>query len=402
MRTELSDAISRLERLLDARDLTLEVSPVEYGAKLTVGSADGRSLQGILYFSTRKERFTLTLPPSDERDLVEALGEGARAVCDARVSGGQAALVDREAPVSGFPEIDALLVEALPRIHAAGLFPEAMDPIAHGIKLVFPGGKKPAVVSIYHSRKKGLSVVVGAGPGKPVAEQVAALLRSEPALPEEEQRLSCWAGTDEAGKGDYFGPLVTCGVVLDTDLAEEIVGMGAMDSKRLGGKQIDSLARILRRVLGDRAATVVVGPIRYNELYDQMRSRGQKLNHLLAWCHGRVVKDLSERRHPFDAVVVDRFASRSLIQRALPGGTELIARPRAEDNPAVAAASILARDTYVRRLQRLSEEVGFTLTPGAGPPVIRTGRKVVERHGSDALARIAKVHFRTTQTILGE
>ncbi len=402
MRRELSDAVEKLERLLEARGLSLEASEVEYGAKLTVSAPGDRSLQGTLYFSTRKERFTLTLPPSEHRDLVEALGEGARVVCDARVSGGQAALVDRAAPVSGIPEIDALLVEAMPRMHAAGLFPESMDPIAHGIKLVFPAGKKPAVVSIYHSRKKGLSVVCGAGPGKPVADQVASLLRSEPALPEEERALSRWAGTDEAGKGDYFGPLVTCGVVLDRDLAEEITGMGAMDSKRLAGKQIDSLARTLRRVLGDRAATVVVGPPRYNELYDQMRARGQKLNHLLAWCHGRVVKDLTERRHPFDAVVVDRFAARSLIQRALPRGTELIARPKAEDNPAVAAASILARDTYVRRLQRLSEDVGVTLTPGAGPPVIRTGRKIVQTHGRDALARIAKVHFRTTQTILGE
>ena len=400
MRPELADALQRLEGLLAARQLTLESTPVEYGAKLAVTAADGRSLHGTLYFSTRKSRFTLTLPPSDQRDLVEALGEGAQTVCDARVSGGQAALVDRDAPASGIREIDELLVVALPRMHAAGLFPESMDPIAHGLKLVFPAGKKPAVVSIYHSQKKGLSVVPGGGPGKAVAQQVAALLRPEPALPEEELALSRWAGTDEAGKGDYFGPLVTCGVVLDTDLAEEIVGMGAMDSKRLAGGRIESLARTLRRVLGDRAATVVVGPQRYNQLYDQMRARGQKLNHLLAWCHGRVVKDLAERRHPFDAVVVDRFASRSLIQRSIPAGIELIARPRAEDNPAVAAASILARDTYVRRLQRLSDEIGFKLTPGAGPPVIRTGKKVVERHGSDALGRIGKLHFRTTETIL--
>ncbi len=401
MRPELADALERLERRLDARGLTLETSPVEYGAKLTVAAADGRALQGTLYFSTRKSRFTLTLPPSDDRDLVEALGESAQAVCDARVSGGQAALVDRDAPASGIPEIDELLVAALPRMHAAGLFPEAMDPIAHGLKLVFPAGKKPAVVSIYHSRKKGLSVVPGGGPGKAVADQVAALLRPEPRLPENELALTRWAGTDEAGKGDYFGPLVTCGVVLDSDLADELTSMGVMDSKRLVGARIESLARTLRRVVGDRAATVVVGPERYNQLYDQMRARGQKLNHLLAWCHGRVVKDLSERRHPFDAVVVDRFASRSLIQRSIPRGIELIARPKAEDNPAVAAASILARDTYVRRLQRLSDELGVKLTPGAGPPVIRQGKAVVERHGRDVLARIGKLHFRTTETILG-
>ncbi len=400
MRPEIRDAVGKLEQLLGAKGLGLEAAPVEYGARLTVRAGDGRSLQGTLYFSTRKERFTLTLPPSDDRDLVESLGEGARAVCDARVSGGQAALVDRAAPVSGFPAIDELLTSALPRLHAAGLYPEAMDPIAHGLKLVFPGGKKPATVSIYHSAKKGLSVVPGGGPGKAVAAQVAALLRPSPAIPEEEARLVRWAGTDEAGKGDYFGPLVTCGVVVDAGLAEEIVGLGATDSKRLGAARIAGLARTLRRVLGERAATVVVGPQRYNELYEQMRSRGQKLNHLLAWCHGRVVKDLASRRAPFDAVVVDRFASQSLIQRALPGGIELIARPRAEDNPAVAAASILARDTYMRQLQRLSEEIGLDLTPGAGPPVIRTGRKVVDRHGSDALARIAKLHFRTTETIL--
>ena len=402
MTPELSRALTEIERRLTASSLTLSADPVDYGARLTLSDERGRSLSGTLYHSPRKGRFTLTLAPSEERVLVQALADAARDVCDARVSGDQAALQDAQAPVSGIPALDRHLVEALPRLQAAGLFPESMDPIPHGLKLVFTGERGAATVSLYHSAKKGLSVVAGAGKAGALANRAAALLRPVSELPDAEQSLGRWVGTDEAGKGDYFGPLVTSGVLLDGDSAEEVVGLGAADSKRLGRKQLAELAGILRRVLGDCAATVAVGPRRYNELYEDMRRRGQKLNALLAWTHGRVVRDLIDRGHTFDAVVVDRFASQALIQRSMPAGTNLIARPRAEDNPAVAAASILARDTYMRQLRKLSNELGVELSPGAGPPVLRLGRQLVQRHGADVLRRAGKLHFRTTQTILGE
>lgn len=310
-----------------------------------------------------------------------------------------------DAPVSGIPEIDKRLAEALPALHAEGLFPAEMDPIPYGLKLVFElGGGKKATVNLYHSKKKGLSVVAGKGPAAAVSDHIADLLRPAPSGggTDTERNLKRWIGTDEAGKGDYFGPLTCAAVLLDRQVSAQVVRLGATDSKRLGNDRVLDLAIKLRRLLGSKAATVTIGPVRYNELYANFRRGGSKLNGLLAWTHARAVMDLQDRGHTFDAVVIDRFASDAVIRGAMPKGLRFIARPRAEDNPAVAAASILARAAYLQGLDRLTEEHGVRLTSGAGDPVLRQGRELVRRHGADILRQVGKHHFRTTQTILGE
>ncbi len=304
------------------------------------------------------------------------------------------------APVSGIPEIDEHLARVLPRLHQAGWYPEEMEPIDYGLKLSFPWHRKPITVTIYHSRKKGLSVVAGQGKDREVAEDIAALMRPEvaSAAGDAERGLRRWIGTDEAGKGDYFGPLVVAAVLLDRETAAWVQEIGVTDSKRLGNEATRRLAGRLRGRLGDGCAVVSVGPRRYNELYEQFRG-GRGLNGLLAWAHGRAVEDLLERHEAPDAVVVDRFASDGVIRRAMPGGVRILARPRAEDNPAVAAASVLARARYLSALQALSEQLGVTLGPGAGEPVLRAGAELVRQRGPEALREAGKLHFKTTETI---
>jgi ribonuclease HIII len=76
-------------------------------------------------------------------------------------------------------------------------------------------------------------------------------------------------------------------------------------------------------------------------------------------------------------------------------------RPRAEDDIAVAAASIIARATFVRQIEELSESIGVQLPKGASNPMIVTvGHEIVARAGQDALGKVAKLHFKTTQEIL--
>ncbi len=293
----------------------------------------------------------------------------------------------------------------MPALHAEGLYPAEMDPIPYGLKLVFElGGGTKATVNMYFSKKNGLSVVPGKGPAAAVADHIAELLRPAPSggASATERALKRWVGTDEAGKGDYFGPLTCAAVLLGKDTAAQVVKLGATDSKRLSNDRVLDLSIKLHRLLGSKAATVTIGPARYNELYATFRRSGSKLNGLLAWTHARAVKDLQDRGHDFDAVVIDRFATDTVIRRAMPEGLRFIARPRAEDNPAVAAASILARAAYLHGLVKLTKEHGVKLTSGAGDPVLRQGRELVQRHGAGILRQVGKHHFRTTQTILGE
>jgi ribonuclease HIII len=68
--------------------------------------------------------------------------------------------------------------------------------------------------------------------------------------------------------------------------------------------------------------------------------------------------------------------------------------PRAEADVAVAAASILARDEFLRRLGSLPKG-------GGSPQVVAAGRELVARGGEDALRSVAKLHFATTARVLG-
>ena len=74
--------------------------------------------------------------------------------------------------------------------------------------------------------------------------------------------------------------------------------------------------------------------------------------------------------------------------------------PRAEADVAVAAASILARDEFVRRLSALSQRAGTELPKGASDPrIVTVASEIASEGGRDALANYAKLHFRTTESL---
>lgn len=204
-------------------------------------------------------------------------------------------------------------------------------------------------------------------------------------------------GTDEAGKGDYFGYLVIAGVMIRTPEEEEkLVKAGVTDSKKLSDKRIQALAsEITANYLHD---IVMISPAKYNQLYEKFGN----LNRLLAWGHARVIENLLDQA-PCSYAISDQFGDEKYILQALQKrgkAITVVQRPRAESDVAVAAGSILARATFVRTLARLSQEVGMELPKGA-THIIEPGKQLVARHGADILAKVAKLHFRSTEKILG-
>ena len=204
-------------------------------------------------------------------------------------------------------------------------------------------------------------------------------------------------GTDEAGQGDYFGPLVVAGVAVRRVDIELLCALGVDDSKAVNDRKIAEIEPDIRAACSTEV--LVIGPKRYNELYERIGN----LNRLLAWAHAKVIENLIERTEPsVEWVLVDRFAHESMVNRNLgPLGrkTRIDQWPRAESDPAVAAASILARAAYLRGLQRLSRRYDLVLPGGAGAPVLRAGGLFLDAHGRDRLADVAKIHFSTTQQL---
>ena len=126
------------------------------------------------------------------------------------------------------------------------------------------------------------------------------------------------------------------------------------------------------------------------------------LNDLLGWGHARVIENLLAKRPDCPRALSDKFADERVIRKALfeHGKTiELEQRTKAESDPAVAAASILAREAFIDWLERNGKRAGFDLGRGVSEPIKETARKIVEQGGPEALRKFAKVHFRTAHEI---
>jgi ribonuclease HIII len=203
-------------------------------------------------------------------------------------------------------------------------------------------------------------------------------------------------GIDESGKGDYFGPLVIAAVLVTPASEPDLKLMQVRDSKRISDGRILEMAPDIRQVCTH--SVVAIGPQRYNDLYAKIRN----LNRLLAWGHARALENILARTE-CGLAISDQFGDERFIVNALlekGKRIRLVQRPKAEDDLAVAAASILARAEFLMRLGRLSDEVGTTLPKGASAAVELAARMVIKKHGRERLATVAKLHFKTTQSVM--
>ena len=206
-------------------------------------------------------------------------------------------------------------------------------------------------------------------------------------------------GVDESGKGDFFGPLVIAGVYVDRGIARNLIDAGVQDSKRISSdSRIRALADAIRKNSMGLIEVVLIGPAKYNELYEKFGN----LNKLLAWGHARVIENLLAKKPECPRSLSDQFADARLIEQSLlryGRKIDIQQRPRAESDIAVAAASILAREAFINWLDREGKRLGIRLERGVSPAVKTAAEKLVEGNGPEALRQVAKVHFRTAHAV---
>ncbi len=251
--------------------------------------------------------------------------------------------------------------------------------------------------------KSGKLVVQGKKTEDFVQDILEAEITYEPLMGYEEFHNPEWfephAGLDESGKGDFFGPLIACTVVADEAAVRSWMDEGIKDSKRVTtDRAVKILASKIRKTRGIVIKTAWAGMSKYNELYNKF---GRNLNKLLAWFHARAATDaLEEKLVPWG--LLDQFSKQPLVQRQLKvKGFDLQMRTKAEEDPVVAAASIIARAEYVRQMEKLSDQAGVQLPKGASDAVKDAAREIISKHGANALHRFAKMHFKTAKEVLG-
>jgi ribonuclease HIII len=252
-------------------------------------------------------------------------------------------------------------------------------------------------VQVYFG-KKGVKVILQGNTDTRLYNEIYNIIFDEPLLefsnPEPDEPNE-YIGTDESGKGDYFGPLVVGAVYLNKSTRAKLVQLGVRDSKELSDTQIFHMAKKILNVIDGNYKIIAINPPEYNMLYEKEKN----LNTLLSKLHSKVIAELHKVTE-CNNVIVDRFSKTDLLISSDPsfGNLKIIQIPKAEKYTAVAAASILARNAFNEWFEKKEHE-GLSLQKGASSLVENIASEILESHGSEVLSELVKLHFKTTKKI---
>ncbi|MFW6220971.1 MAG: ribonuclease HIII [Fibrobacterota bacterium] len=304
--------------------------------------------------------------------------------------------------------IDTLVKKYSGQLRSAGLHLSRKQEMPYGTQFRVVAGSREGLINIYFSRKKGISRVDCSQ--NAVSELALRILSGQADCGhiddsdegQEELAFEKWVGTDESGKGDFFGPLVVAGFYVTTDMQKTLVENGVTDSKKLSEEQIRRIAGWLHGEYPEHITVVAPGVSKYNELYVSFGN----LNKLLAWAHARCIEDLVrswQQKHgvQIQGAVADQFGDKKYITNALSSMKQirLVQRHRGESNVAVAAASIIARNHFAAQCIRMEQNYGVKFPLGCSAQVKAAAKQFVQRYGKQRLSQVAKVHFKTYQEI---
>ena len=265
----------------------------------------------------------------------------------------------------------------------------------------------PAPYAFFSAKKQGLSCNLYLSgkitvQGKNKEEFIAFYLEPEILKnisythPEVGQDQTARIGMDEAGKGDFFGPLCVAAFYAGEGQVPDLLKLGVRDSKKMTDEAVLALSKKLKAAYPYKILRLL--PETYNKLYAKFHN----LNRMLAWAHATTLEELSLKTECKKAIL-DQFADASLMQSFLTKkklNIDLTQRFKGEEDPVVAAASILARAAFLEGLAELSERFQMQIPKGASSLVITAGQKAINKHGPDVLPLISKTHFKTTQAVL--
>ena len=257
-------------------------------------------------------------------------------------------------------------------------------------------------LNIYNG-KKGLNIVYSGDSA--LAERAAALLegrKAQAAAPATFVTDGLWAGSDESGKGDFFGSLVVAAVVVDNTTADKLRVAGVKDCKLLTDKKILELEDIIKASVVDYSV-LELKPRVYNLRYEQVAAQGGKLNQLLGYGHVAALSKVLEKHEDCHSALIDQFTTSMVNIRALKQRfpqCDVRQQPKAESNLAVAAASVLARAQFLHTTTALAAEAGVQELPkGGGAQATACARELAAKYGREALRNYVKLHFANYQRV---
>ncbi|MDW8799091.1 ribonuclease HIII [Staphylococcus pseudoxylosus] len=210
-------------------------------------------------------------------------------------------------------------------------------------------------------------------------------------------RYNC-IGSDEAGSGDYFGPLTVCAAYVSKKNVQILKTLGVDDSKRLTDAKIVELAEQLVTFIPHSLLTM------NNDKYNEKQKAGWSQVKMKAVLHNEAIKNVTQKidTEALDYIVIDQFAESGVYKRyalsELPFSSKTKFETKGESKSiAIAAASIISRYAFVKHMDNLSRSAKMEIPKGASNKVDLTAAKLIERKGIAYLDSISKKHFANRQ-----
>ncbi len=262
--------------------------------------------------------------------------------------------------------------------------------ISYGVQLTFERGGQRDMIRLYENTKGKRSIDTSLTK----SDKLKALAGGTHQSAENPLLAPPLIGSDEAGKGDWLGPLTVCALYADEVMYEKLAASGVKDSKKLTPGKIEKLKDEILAVC-PHYSIIVITPSEFNRLYEQKKN----INLILTAAHAAAIKSVYAKSG-CGRVLIDKFAPEYRIAGELGDyPLEIHQENRAEANFAVAAASILARYTYMAKLKQMSEKYGIDFPPGAANAANTAAGQFAAKYGKEFLGDICKISFKNTQKI---
>ncbi len=249
------------------------------------------------------------------------------------------------------------------------------------------------IVQLYFG-KKGLKLVFQGDLKSDLFSKIKNIIHEQQELnliEKQNDEPSEYIGTDEAGKGDLFGPLVVAAAFVDNNSKRKLRNIGVRDSKDIGDTEISILAKEIKKINNNKFNIISIEPHEYNLFYEKFKN----LNKLLNWAHSKAIENL------FDSVkcnyvITDKFSGKELQIAGNKNFShiEFLQYERAERFVGVAAASILARDSFNQWFVKQSKR-GLSFPKGSSEKSKFFAQNFIDKFGIEKLEMFGKIHFKT-------
>jgi len=204
-------------------------------------------------------------------------------------------------------------------------------------------------------------------------------------------------GSDETGKGEWYGPLVVVAVALEPNQINYFRKLGIKDSKLL---KIEKVLELAKKIIEEKQILfhkVILKPYIYNEKYSEFKKENKNLNDLLAWAHSAAIKELLNRvdyENSILKIIIDKFdffKTDYRLKNIKSQNIKIIQKTKGESETAVALASILAKYYFENTLKELNDEYNLNLK--------KVSPKDIPK---ELLPNVAKIHFKNINILYNQ